>query len=426
MSGEIHRADWTIPYPVACDAESVAAVLQPLTHFEHGWESFPWHLTGRLVGLLEQPEASFDYFYLTVFFSARAAMLALSGNVLYRKEVFGALSRYRVQVAGIYRAHLLHYLRLFLDKHNFVQLPDCEARLFDSQHSTEAAERNREMVQRVVEFAEADYMTTLSFISLATDMEEEVCGHSVGYWVKGGEMPAPVGVRVKTSRHEYGHDWMPTRDEAKAAYRAKRPVRAVAVRVQREFGGMVNGSWVMGGGTDGRPPGEDRGPQTIDQRPGREGRGPTRVPANVWKVVGDYRVIKIPGSKPINLMKKHKARAVVGFIHRALTKAGAGDFYVDEMRDEFNAQFTDAMAGKRWMSDRFREDLFKGKEREFDLLFEILERASGHYRIKACGLVGFLWWLGSLADGGLGDWLDWAVADGTVGDWGLVVLGMVA
>jgi len=104
--------------------------------------------------------------------------------------------------------------------------------MFESPDSTEAASRNRATVKRVVECAEADYMRTLNFISLATGMDEEVCGHSVRFWVSGGEMPASMTVPVKTRRHEYGHDWMPTRDEAMAAYRAARPVRTVVVRVQ--------------------------------------------------------------------------------------------------------------------------------------------------------------------------------------------------
>jgi len=41
------------------------------------------------------------------------------------------------------------------------------------------------------------------------------------------------------------------------------------------------------------------------------------------------------------------------------------------------------VAQRRWMSDRIREDLFRGKEREFDLLFEALDKAAGWYRMRA-------------------------------------------
>ena len=447
------RADWTVPYPDDLNEVRVPAVLHVLTHVEHEWDAFPWYLAQRLVGLLEAPEACFDYFHVTAFFLARAAMLALSGGVLHRADLFGALYRYRVQAGGIYRTHLLHYLRLFLSRQNFAQLPVCVADSFEALHSEDMAERNRGLVQRVVRFAEADYLKTLNFISLATEMEEMVCGQNVAFWVSGGRMPAPVMVRVHTRRHEYGHDWMPTRDEAKAAYREDRPVRAIAVRVQRELGlvanaerGMLNAEVKTGD----RGRSEESGPvYAADYSPLRRG-GPvyaaedSRLPpsrkatADVTtddrgrfdgvqgrsrgraglRVVGDYRVIHMPGRRPINLGRKHKTRAVLGFIHRALKKADKPEFYVEEMREAFNAQFDDDAAGKRWVSDRFREDLFKGRERDFDALFEVVERAAGLYRLKvwewlamvgagAAGIMG--------EDAGIGEVVQWVA--GEMGMW---------
>jgi len=136
-------------------------------------------------------------------------------------------------------------------------------------------------------------------------------------------------------------------------------------------------------------------------------------------------VIRIAGGMRINLATKHKARAFLGFVHRELNKAGQKEFYVEEMREVFNAQYTGEMSGKQWTSDRFREDLFRDKEREFDLLFESLERGSGYYRMKLLGLLGCIlsWW--SMAND------SWSMEYGLccLGEnclkWGMDVVGMV-
>lgn len=96
------------------------------------------------------------------------------------------------------------------------------------------------------------------------------------------------------------------------------------------------------------------------------------------RIIGDFKVIRIPGHEEINLGTRYRARAVLRFIHKQVKLKGTADFYIEEMRDEFNTHFS----GKQWKSDRIREDLFRGKEHEFDLLFETLDKASGYYRMK--------------------------------------------
>lgn len=101
------------------------------------------------------------------------------------------------------------------------------------------------------------------------------------------------------------------------------------------------------------------------------------------KVIGDYRVIMVPGRREaISMADRPKARQFLRFVHERLMKTGETEFYVEEMREAFNEQFPDEMMHRRWVSDRFREDLFRGKEREFDLLFERLNRGTGRYRMK--------------------------------------------
>jgi hypothetical protein len=100
------------------------------------------------------------------------------------------------------------------------------------------------------------------------------------------------------------------------------------------------------------------------------------------KIIGDFKVIRIPGQKDINLGTRYRARALLRFIHEQLKQTGTTKFYIEEMREQFNASGTGKMAGKKWKSDRIREDLFRNKKREFDLLFETLDKAAGYYRMK--------------------------------------------
>jgi hypothetical protein len=100
------------------------------------------------------------------------------------------------------------------------------------------------------------------------------------------------------------------------------------------------------------------------------------------KIIGDFKVIRIPGQKDINLGTRYRARALLRFIHEQLKRTGTTKFYIEEMRELYNASGAGRMDGKKWKSDRIREDLFRGKEREFDLLFETLDKAAGYYRMK--------------------------------------------
>lgn len=156
LSTEMHRADWSIPYPADLNEKNVPGLLRPLTYAEHDWDDFPWHLAGRLVLLLEKPEASFEYLHLTYFFRARAAMLALTGDVLDQGDLFSALRQHHVQIGGIYRTHLLRHLRSFLKKHSLTQLPECGREHFDPVRESEQADKNRILIQSVAQAAERE------------------------------------------------------------------------------------------------------------------------------------------------------------------------------------------------------------------------------------------------------------------------------
>lgn len=367
MNVEIHPADWGIPYPADPDEKRVASVLRSLTYVEHELDDFPWHLVSRMTGILESPEASFEYLHLTGFFRARAAMLALKGNVLDHTELHSALGKHRVQAGGIYRKHLLRCIRTTISKYNLGQLPECDLHPLDPANDPNQTAINRDVIHRVVRATEIDYLKTLNYICVATEMEEEIARHSVEFWVQGAEMPKPLDVRVRVRQHDGGHDLLPAREEVKRLIRAGRPVHKIVVRLQGELefaakgdkgaGKMVNGEWLTGK---------------------RKEHGAPRA-----EVIGDYKVIRVPGvRKEINLSRKHKARAVLRFIHQWVADQGTREFYVEEVRDAFNRQFTVDERQRCWVSDRFREDLFRGKEKEFDLLFEAVEKMAGRWRVR--------------------------------------------
>jgi hypothetical protein len=77
-------------------------------------------------------------------------------------------------------------------------------------------------------------------------------------------------------------------------------------------------------------------------------------------------------------------RPFLRFIHSWVTERGTYDFYIEEVRDEFNMQFTGGLLKRGWRSDRFQDDLFKDNKEEFSQLFETIDKVTGHYRLKVC------------------------------------------
>lgn len=99
------------------------------------------------------------------------------------------------------------------------------------------------------------------------------------------------------------------------------------------------------------------------------------------EVSPDYKVIRI-GKRKIDLSLKPKARAFLRFARERMNGNGR-EFEIEEMRDNFNAQFGEGLKLKGWNSDRLREDLFKGLAKgDFDLLFDTVNQTAGIYRLK--------------------------------------------
>lgn len=349
-------------------------------------DAVPWHLANRLVQYLENPEAIFEYLHLTEFFRARAAMLALKGKVLNQAGLHAALSKYQVQIGGIYRYHLIRTARTFLEKHNLAQLPECDIHAVDPFHGPKQVEKNRELIQCVIQTAEFDFLATLNFLSVATELHEEIANHPLGFWVKGAGKPDVFFVAVQVQKTDYGYDVMPPPDEVKRLTRERRLVQMYSVRKQKELPlwnkpvdvhqlAVASDTSAIGTSASGTTA-DKTADMTEDKTAEIAGRPQV-------KVIGDFRAIILPhDQKAIPLVKKYKTRAFLRFIHKRVTEHGTSEFYIEEIRDAYNAQLPQHQATRQWRSDRCRDDLFGKIKWVFDHLFETLDKGSGHYRLR--------------------------------------------
>lgn len=375
MNIEIHPADWSIPYPDDCKPGMLPRFFSALTHVEHEWDSFPWHLADELVNLLQNPEASFEYLHLTTFFRARAAMLALGDHVLDHDDLFEALSRLRAQAGGIYRAHLLAHVNAYLEQQNLKRLPDCSDDETEKAPLSERVTQNRLVFQNLVRIAEAEYLKTLNFISVATSLDEEVAGHSVGYWVKGAEMPKGRSVRVRVRKLAGEHIIRPARDEVKRLIHADRPLKKILVKPQGEFDSL-NAEIEEDGEV------RHKACATKDSQAESCASAMTKGGKPEVRVIGDFRAIILGRGRKMCLSRKHKRRAFLRAVHRRCMAGNVDTFYWQEVVDDHNAEFPGShQAHRRIKSDRI-DDIFKGQKAEFQELFEILDRATGHLRLK--------------------------------------------
>lgn len=398
VSCEILRAEWNIPYPVGCNVASIPGMLRPLTFVNHEFDSFPWHLSGRLMHLLNKPVATFDYLHFTTYSLARAAMLILKGNVMNHKELHGALIKHRLQIGGIYRKHLLDCIQQALSIQNLGQLPECDIHPLKTLHDPKQAEKNREFILCVIRAGEINYMNTLNYISEDPAMHEKIAGESVGFWIKEKPRQEAVDVHVRVSRHSGGYEVTPCSAEARQHYQAGREAVKYFVRLQEELPltdktgfsrKPVGGEHLTS--ASGTPAFVSAADMTADLV-SSEGRPQA-------KVVGDFNAVILPSGRKMLLTKKHKRRAFLRAVHQWCTKHQKDSFFWQEILEDYNAQFkTPQQRCMQIMSDRIADDLFKGQKAEFDELFEMLDRTAGHMRLKLKFLIGKMgcwgfWWL---------------------------------
>jgi hypothetical protein len=373
-SYEILQAERDITYPAGCDAVSLTGFLRPLTYVDHGLNAFPWHVVGRLVKQLEDPEPNFEYLHITKYCVARATLLALMGDVLDQSKLHTALSKHQVQFGGIYRNHLIRVFRSFLEKNNIAKLPECDIHMIDPLHGEGQVAKNRNLLQCLIHTAEFDYTNTLIFLSLAPDDDEKIYEQTAGYWGRGGEMPKGSSIPVVVTLHATGYYINPCKEDAKRMSSAGRRMQKITVRLQEVFEFEKNENLKT----------EPVGSKKVESTTGTTKNKTADTAARpLVKVIGDFRAIILPNErKAISLTRKYKMRPFLRFVHSWVTERGTPDFYIEELRDAYNAQFTGSLVKKGWRSDRFQDDLFRDNKREFALLFDTIDKTTGHYRLK--------------------------------------------
>ncbi|HBA83914.1 MAG TPA: hypothetical protein DCZ95_07470 [Verrucomicrobia bacterium] len=95
-------------------------------------------------------------------------------------------------------------------------------------------------------------------------------------------------------------------------------------------------------------------------------------------VINDYKILRLPNGREIDLSKKHKCRAFVRYLHERRKKTSNRIFYYDEERQNFNeSQSVMAIDGSE-----FKYGLFRNLTKDFDILFTTLDSASDKYQIN--------------------------------------------
>ena len=93
------------------------------------------------------------------------------------------------------------------------------------------------------------------------------------------------------------------------------------------------------------------------------------------KIGDDYINIEIDGYV-IDFYRKKKRREFVEFLHKRKLNTGVDEFFYDDAKqDYFEA------TGRTVESERLDDDLFKGQQKEFRLLFKVLDAKKKWYRI---------------------------------------------
>lgn len=101
------------------------------------------------------------------------------------------------------------------------------------------------------------------------------------------------------------------------------------------------------------------------------------------RVIGSFQAILLPSGRKMLLGRKHKRRAFLRAVNDHCRAKGADAFFAQEVIEDYNASMARArQPHKAINSDRVIDDLFKGQKAEFNELFEVLDLAAGHFRLK--------------------------------------------
>jgi len=102
------------------------------------------------------------------------------------------------------------------------------------------------------------------------------------------------------------------------------------------------------------------------------------VPAPGVRIVRDYARIIFPDDHEVVLSRAPVRRSMVRFIHQWVQQKNNSVFNLHTV----SAAHNERHPHHAWNTPRFKEDLFKRNESDFDRLFETLDAPNGKYRLK--------------------------------------------
>lgn len=121
---------------------------------------------------------------------------------------------------------------------------------------------------------------------------------------------------------------------------------------------------------------ETSAPETGDAGASRVPKaGKVKDQAPRVEIEKDYKRIVIDGYE-IDLSRKFKRRRFLEYLHKRKAATGEASFCYEHAKEDYEQQ-----TGTKISSDRFEDDLFKGQVREFGLLFKVVNKKKGTYRL---------------------------------------------
>ncbi|MCE9616447.1 MAG: hypothetical protein K8T26_19410 [Lentisphaerae bacterium] len=369
---------FAFPYPAKCTREVLLKMLREFAAEWPGWETFPWRITRDIHQLIDDPPVNFHYLMTQFWLTAYACHVVLTETFASQEDLLDMMIRERFEFVGVFRHHLITALQYLRDQEGKAYIPDCTG--IEEGHlgvTQEELARRRRVFREAVERGARETVRVLNYASQATDMNKRVSGRTLRAWAQGDDMPSPQELQVVLSQENGLTVISPTREERAQFARVKKTIPRLLVH------GLSAQSLRRPEepGTAAPLPTVPDPEVAMPPEPKPDVAPPPSVKLAKASIIGDFMGIRF-GTEVVELSNRPKPRAFLRFLHKRLANSPERDFYVEEMREAFNAEIPDSHAKRRWTSDRFREDLFKGLEQKFDLLFETLDKSSGHYRLK--------------------------------------------
>ena len=249
MEAENWPIDFSFTYPVDCTREQLRKILTALSLHWPGWEHYPWRITRNIHRLIDTPSVNFHYLLVQHCVASHAAHVVLKGKFADRNDVLDMMIREKFQFVGVFRLMLIDALRYEMRFTKLTYIRDCTGR--DDGHTSVTEEELMERRGRyrdTIEGAENDLVRILNIASVAENMEEWLNGHPLRVWARGGDVPAPVMLQVRSEYRDGKKVLWPAKQEAAAMVRAGKtvPCLELTAKTASSFGGATEGNSAVG------------------------------------------------------------------------------------------------------------------------------------------------------------------------------------